>query len=169
MIECLVVGPTIGPLPQPCAVQACSLSMCWLQGSSPSTTKNLCVELEFKIWTPSSHRPKLVTIPVRRIHWVMKYEIKKENKNDISNLFTGHSADWSFQRSEQIWCSTQCDYIILLPWNANHLLCTFGTQLKDSKYFKNKITECRDCVIAMSLSSFFIWTLLILLMVTQTQ
>lgn len=100
MNECLVVGLTIGPLPQPRAVQACSLSMCRLQGSSPSTTKNLCVELEFKIWTPSSHRPKLVMIPVRRIHWDMKYEIKKENKNDISNLFSGHSADRSFRGSE---------------------------------------------------------------------
>lgn len=169
MNECLVVELTIGPLPQPRAVQACSRSMCRLQGSSPSTTKNLCVELEFKIWTPSSHRPKLVMIPVRRIHWVMKYEIKKENKNDISNLFSGHSADRSFRGSERIWCSTQCDYIILLSWNVNHLFCTFGTQLKDSKYFKKTITECRDWTIAMSLSSFFIWTLLILPMVTQTQ
>lgn len=45
----------------------------------------------------------------------MKYEIKKENKNDISNLFSGHSGERSFQTSEQIWYSTQCDYIISSP------------------------------------------------------
>lgn len=48
---------TIGPLPQPCAVQACSLTTCRLQGESPSTKKNLWEELVFKMRTPSSQRP----------------------------------------------------------------------------------------------------------------
>lgn len=102
MFECLRVALTIGPLPQPCAVQACSLSTCRLHGSSPSTTKKRWMELEFKICTPSSHRPKLVIIPVMRTHSVMDNEIKKENENDISNLFSGNCADRSFQGSEQI-------------------------------------------------------------------
>lgn len=87
-IECLRAALTIGPLPQPCAVQACSLSRCRLHGSSLSTTKNRWVELEFRICTPSNHRPKLVIIPVMRPHSVMEHVIKKENKNDLSNLIS---------------------------------------------------------------------------------
>lgn len=48
---------TIGPLPQPRAVQACSLRMCRLQGASPSTVKILWEELEFKTRIPSNQRP----------------------------------------------------------------------------------------------------------------
>lgn len=48
---------TIGPLPQPCAVQACSLRTWRLHGESPSITKNLWEELELKMRTPSSQRP----------------------------------------------------------------------------------------------------------------
>lgn len=127
---------TIGPLPQPCAVQACSRSTCRLQGSSPSTTKKRWLELEFKICTPSSHRPKLVITPVTRTHSVMEYEIKKGNKNDRSNLVSGNCADRSFQGSEQIQFCTHCrkkkdlcECIIPLSCKHNHSLCTFKHNL----------------------------------------
>lgn len=57
----------------------------------------------------------------------MGHEIKKENKNDISNLFSGNCADRSFQGSEQIWFGLTvakkkylCQYIILLSCKHNH-------------------------------------------------
>lgn len=146
-------------------MQACSLSTCRLHGSSLSTTKKRWVELEFIICTPSSHRPKLVIIPVTRTHLVMEHEIKKENKNDISNLFSGNCADRSFQGSEQIRFRTHCRKKVSL-WvhyspliQAQPFILGIQTQLSSLKYFKMTITECKDCLIHLSLALFRIWTL----------